>query len=70
MSALVSGCECPKKLCGTFVAPGLHPRNKKSFTGNTWHLVCHKCSTEFDLPESDLIFESVSEQWLQEYPRD
>jgi hypothetical protein len=32
-----------------------------------WHLICEKCSHEFDIPESRLDLVSVSEQWLRDH---
>lgn len=65
--AIISGCKCPN--CGTFIAPRIPPSDKKSLSSasRAWHLVCHKCPNEFDIPESRLDFISVSEEWLQEY---
>ena len=64
---MASGCARPN--CAAFIAPGLHPPDKKSFSPATrvWHLVCHECSKEFDILESRLDFVSVSEEWLREY---
>ena len=65
--AMASGCACPK--CATFIALGLHPPDKKSFSpaNRMWHLVCEKCSHEFDIPESKLGLVSVSEKWLRNH---
>ena len=69
MSPLVSRCLCPNKLCGAFIVVEAHPPAKKSYKNNTWTIVCHKCSQEFDVPDSEIMLESVSDQWLREYPR-
>lgn len=65
--SLASGCACPQ--CAVFIAPGLHPRDKKSFSpvSRIWHLVCEECSRQFDILESRLDFVPVSEQWLQQF---
>ena len=70
MSALASGCTCPNKLCGAFIVIGNHPTDKKSYSRNAWHLVCEKCSTEFEVPEEHLRLESVSELWLDQSGRE
>jgi len=72
MSPLVVGCPCPKVGCLNFIVPGVHPLDKKSFdpVSNKWHLICQKCSTEFDVLVSDLKNETVSSEWMQQnYPR-
>jgi len=65
--SLVLGHACFN--CATFIGPGVHPHDKKSFSSmrRIWHLVCEKCSHKFDIPESKLYFVSVSKQWLREH---
>ena len=64
--SLVLGHPCFR--CATFVGPGIHPPDKKSFSSASriWHLVC-ECSHKFDIPESNLYFISVSEKWLRDH---
>ena len=62
--ALAAGANCPMPDCGALAISYEASDGKERGGAELWEFTCPRCSSEFTVPEGQLIFKSVPKEWL------
>ncbi len=58
------GAVCPMPECGALVIAFRAVYVVRPDRIQPWEFACLRCGAEFDVPENDLVFQSVPRSWL------
>jgi hypothetical protein len=62
---VAAGSICPVADCGALVISYGPPDRTGLDNAKSWcEFACSRCGTNFTVPEDELIFQSVSKEWL------
>ena len=61
---VAAGSSCPMPDCGALVVAYRSADGVERDQSEPWEFTCRRCGIEFTVPEADLIFQSLPEDWL------
>ena len=61
---VAAGAICPMPQCGALVIAFRATYVVRPDYIQPWEFACLRCGAEFDVPENDLVFQSVPKGWL------